>query len=367
MTAEPVTSAPRVHKGSPLKVWNSVGYDPHPAQRRFHASTARNRVIGAGRRFGKSQIGGHELDLEAIKTSYMLRQLEDMGHRREFWIVGPNYSDSEKEFRVHYNALKKIGAPFDKPGTYYSARGGDMQISLYNGLYMVKGMSAMHPEALVGEGLSGVIMAEAAKQKESTWSKYIRPTLADFKGWSIFSSTPEGKNWFYELWLAGQDPSNAAWFSMRAPAWLNPYVYPLGASDSKIATLRAAIAEGGFDWDALVGRLGIDGEIAQLVRDLTDATFNQEEAADFSEFAGRVFPDFDEETHVVDQPYNPAWETYACCDYGFTNPFVWLLIQIDPFGNVYVVDEMYERGLTIDEAAREMDARHLVPDGLIEF
>ncbi len=352
----------------PSEVFRSAGYKPHAGQVPYHASDARFRVASCGRRFGKSQMGGHELDLEALATKAHLAWLQETGNRREFWIVGPNYSDSEKEFRVHYNSLKRMGAPLDKPGTYNNPHGGDMRISMYNGLYLVEAKSAQHPESLVGEGLSGVIMAEAAKQNESTWSKYIRPTLADFKGWAQFTSTPEGKNWFYDLWNDGQDITNPDWDSWRAPAWLNPYVYPLGATHSQIATLRAALEDGGFNWRQLVKRLGIDPEIASLVRDLNDATFDQEIGADFNTMAGRVFSDFDEEVHVRDFQYNPSWETYAATDYGFTNPFVWLLIQIDPFGTVYVVDEYYVQGLTIDEIGWELKARpDLVPSGLIEF
>lgn len=352
---------------SPSAVFKATGYTPHPGQRAFHRSGVRNKVLAGGRRGGKSKSGAAELDLEAQKAGIMRHELKDKGIRREFWIVGPNYSDAEKEYRAHYNALKRIGAPFDKPGTYYSAHGGDMQISLFDGLYMVKGMSAAHPESLVGEGLAGVIMAEAAKQAESTWSKYIRPTLADFKGWSIHTSTPEGKNWFYDKWMDGNDPTNPDWASWRFPAWTNPYVYPLGATPGQINTLRAAIEDGGFDWEKLVARIGIDPEIASLVRDLNDETFNQEIGADFNEFAGRVFKDWDDEVHVGTFQYNPSWETYGAADYGFTNPFVWLVIQVDPFDNVYIYDEMYEPGLTIDEAAMEMSARGLVPPQLRKF
>lgn len=352
----------------PAEVFKAAGYKPHKGQLAYHACAARFRVASCGRRFGKSVMGGHELDLEAMATKSMVGMLEERGIRREFWIVGPNYSDSEKEFRVHYNSLKRMGFPLDKPGTYNNPHGGDMRISLYNGLYLVQAMSAQHPESLVGEGLSGVIMAEAAKQKESTWSKYIRPTLSDFRGWGQFTSTPEGKNWFYDLWNDGQDITNPDWESFRFPAWMNPNVYPMGAKDAHIRTLRAALEDGGFDWRELVKRLGVDPEVASLVRDLNDATFDQEIGADFNTMAGRVFSDWDEEIHVADFRFNPAWETYAATDYGFTNPFVWLLIQVDPFGGVWVVDEYYQRGLTIDEIGWELKARpDLVPDGLIEF
>ena len=74
--------------------------------------------------------------------------------------------------------------------------------------------------------------------------------------------------------------------------------------------------------------------------------FKQEIAADFTEYVGRVFQDFDEEIHVKNLDFNPDWETYAGVDYGFTNPSVWLLIQVSPFGDVHILDEVYERGLS---------------------
>jgi hypothetical protein len=348
-------------------VFKRARYSPHVAQKLFHASDARNRVVAAGRRLGKSEMGAGELDIEAFKTKRMLGFLEEFKMRREFWIVGPNYTDSEKEFRKHYNAMKAMGAPFDKPGTYYDAHSGDMQLSMYDGRYLVLGKSAAHPERLVGEGLSGVIMAEAAKQKERTWVKYVRPTLSDFRGWSIHTSTPEGKNWFYDLYMRGQDPNDVAWQSWRFGSWRNPHVYPGGASGAGLEMLRAAINDGKAITPTMRKKSGVDEEIIELMLDQSEETFNQETAALFTEFAGRVFKKFDDEYHVGDFTYNPAYKTYAAVDYGFTNPFVWLLIQEDPYGNVYVLDEIYESGLSIDDAARLIDSRGLCPGSLIEF
>jgi len=350
-------------------IWKAGRFKPHLHQAAVLMHSARNKVVSGGRRLGKSEIGAAELDAEVVKTKVILKWLEEHGKRREFWIVGPNYTDSEKEFRKHWDLIKRVGIPMDKPGSYYDAHAGDMQISLFKGKYIVLGKSAAKPERLVGEGLNGAIMAEAAKMKESTWSKYVRPTLADFNGWSIFASTPEGKNWFYELWKNGQDPTNHDWASWRIPSWMNPHVYPKSATDTSIATLRAALEEraNGFNFDALVKRLKMDPEVASLVRDLDEITFNQEIGASFEEFVGRVFKDFDEETHVSDLVYNPDWPLYAAVDYGFTNPFVWLLIQVDPFDNVYVIKEFYEKGLTIDDAARELIARGLAPQTMQGF
>lgn len=349
------------------EIFKGVGYKPHASQRKFHASTARNRVASCGRRFGKSKMGAGELAVEAVRTRFMQDFLEETGNRREYWIVGPEYTDSEKEYRALYNWLKKVDAPFDRPGTYYDAHSGDMQLSMYQGKFLVLGKSAAKPERLVGEGLSGVIMAEAAKQKERTWEKYIRPTLADFRGWSIHTSTPEGKNWFYDLWKKGQDPEEIEWDSWRFGSWRNPYVYPQGATAEGLQFIRNTLDD---PYGKLTQRLrndsGVDPEIISLMMDLGSEAFNQEIAADFTEFVGRVFKDFDEEVHVGDYFYNPNFRTYAASDYGFTDPFVWLLLQEDPYtGTIYVLDEIYQSYLTIDDAARLIRDRGL--DNVLEF
>ncbi len=349
------------------KVHKAVAFTPHPGQRQIANSTARHRVAACGRRFGKSYVGGHELAVEALHTRILLPQLISTDKRREFWIVGPNYSDAEKEFRVLYNDLSKLGAPFDKPGTYNNPHDGDMQISLYGGKFIVIAKSAQYPDRLVGEGLNGVIMAEAAKQRERTWTKFIRPMLADFNGWSLHTSTPEGKNWFYESWVRGQSEEYGDWESWRMPSWRNPHVYPAGATQKAIDTIRILKEQRVPVTDAVLAKLKIDFEIGAMVRDLTKETFNQEIAALFTEFAGRVFKDFDEETHVRDLQYDPSLPIYAASDYGFTNPFVWLLVQVDQLGTVYVLDEIYEAGLTIDEAARLIVERDMNPSALHEF
>lgn len=353
-----------------MPLYERIGWKPHDGQKKVICSFCRSKVVAAGRRFGKSEIGGHKLVQESLNTRLVKTKLEDLGKRREFWIVGPSYTDSEKEFRIMWNELKKMGLEeyFDKPGSYNDPVGGSMHLSMWEGLFQVHAKSEKHPDSLVGEGLSGAIFAEAAKLKERTYNKLIRPTLADFNGWSLFTSTPEGKNWFYELWKRGQDPTRPDWSSFRMPSWMNPYVYPMGASDAAIAQLHEMIRDRQVIDLSMYKKLGIDPEIGELAADLTQESFNQEIGADFTEFVGRVFKSFDEETHVGDFTYDPTWATYAAVDYGFTNPNVWLLIQVDPHNErVRVLDEVYESGLTAEEFAAEIIAKGLAPRDLRSF
>jgi hypothetical protein len=349
-------------------LWTQLNYEPHAGQQSIHASTARHKVASCGRRFGKSYIGGHEVVLEAIITRLMLPHLEHIGKRREFWIVGPNYTDAEKEFRYAYNGLKRIGAPFDRPGTYNDPHGGDMQISLYGGKFIVIAKSAQYPERLVGEGLNGVIMAEAAKIKPAVWTKFVRPMLADFNGWSLHTSTPEGRNWFYDNWDRGQSALEPDWQSWRMPSWINPVVYPTGASDDAVRALRRILdARQVAVTDQMMQDLGVDPEIGSLMRDMSPETFKAEIGAEFTSFVGRVYKGFDEETHVQDLVYDRSLPTYLATDFGFTNPFVALLIQVTPYNQVRVVKEYRDTQMTIEEHIAVMRSNRFVPESCHEL
>lgn len=311
------------------RIFSAIEYEPHSGQDLIHDAPERNKVASCGRRFGKSVSGGNELVVEALYTATVAEDLLAVGKRREFWIVGPEYSDAEKEFRQCYNVLESLEVPFDRPGTYYNAEAGQLDLSLWNGAFKLHGKSAKYPDTLVGEGLSGVILAEAAKLKERVWTKYIRPTLADVRGWSLMTSTPEGKNWFYRMWQRGQDPNDPTWASWRMPSWTNDVLFPEGRYDP---------------------------EIIDMSKDMSEERFNQEIGADFTEFVGRVFKDFDEETNVRDLDYDPRYPVYACCDYGWTNPFVWLVVQLDAWQNVYVLAEYRATRKDINDIAADLSA-----------
>jgi hypothetical protein len=350
-------------------VFRQCNWRAHKAQRAVLAAPNRMKAVSAGRRFGKSEIGGHDLVVEALATAPMEHYLKEQGYRREFWIVGPEYTDSEKEFRILWNTLTRLGVPFDKPGSYNDPIGGSLHMSLWRGSFIVHGKSAKHPETLVGEGLHGVVCAEAAKLKYRVWTKFVRPMLADYNGWASLVSTPEGKNWFYNMFGLGQDPNVEEWFSMRAPSWRNPYVYRSFTDDADVAYLQDMMEKTRTAPNVLARELGInvDAEVVSLLNDMTPESFNQEIGADFTEYVGRVFKDFDEEVHVTDLQFNPNWKTFACTDYGFTNPNVWLLLQVGPWNEIHVLAEVYKRGLTADEFAMEIVRANLVPFGLITF
>lgn len=333
------------------ETWRQLDYRPHSAQKKVHASTARHRVNAAGRRTGKSTGAGKELMVGALEAYANRSTLEELGIRHEEWIVGPNYTDSEKEFRVFYNDCKKQGFPFDRPGTYYTK--GEMSISLWDGNFILHGKSAAYPETLVGEGLHRVVMAEAAKMKESVWERFVRPMLADFGGESLWNTTPEGKNWFYDIWQAGLDPLNIEWESFRHPSWSNRRVFRKRTTRQGVTDMLDLIDAGHFT-PTILESMDVDPEIAAMAVDLTRAAFEQEIGCSFVQMAGRVFKNWDEEIHVADLSYRPDWPLWIATDYGYTHPNVALFIQMGPFGEIHVIGEYHRTHRTDTEFAEDV-------------
>jgi hypothetical protein len=97
--------------------------------------------------------------------------------------------------------------------------------------------------------------------------------------------------------------------------------------------------------------LGADPEIIAMYYDLGPLLFGQEVECSFTEYAGRVYYDYDEEVHVKNLDFNPDLPLYVATDYGYTNPNVALFIQVDPFGQVYIIGEYYQNMETDEEFA----------------
>jgi hypothetical protein len=316
---------------SKSKYYKKVGYRPHHGQRQFHNSRARFRVAPNGRRFGKTMMGSYEVEPAAFTVSKSINGGPQLG-----WICGPQYSDTEKEFKIVYDDFRKVGIDKEAIKFQNNSDNGSLHIVTSWGFELV-GKSAKHPESLVGDGLDFVLMVEAGRHKRNTWGQYIRPTLSDKKGWAAFTGVPEGKSensLLYALWARGNDPHFPNWESWRFPSWANNIIFPGGREDPEILEAEA---------------------------DLTEDEFNRQYGALFVDKVGAVMQEWDDEVHLCNQDYNPDWPLYLGIDYGFTNPFVVLFIQVDEWGNVYVIKERRFTQVDAWEVVRELKAEFGMP------
>lgn len=291
-------------------LFEKIDYIPHSiGQRDYHNSPSRFRVACCGRRYGKSLMAGHELTVKMFVPESIN------------WIVAPKYVLGEKEFRVVWRDFKKLGLQ-SRCKTHYNIDQGRMDIYFpdLDSSLVVK--SAERPDSLVGEGIDHVCMSEAAKHRRSTWEMYIRPALADKHGSADFPSTPQGFNWYKGLYDLGQEERLEEYSSWRFPSWENRVIFPGGRDDPEIKNTEEQVSE---------------------------MFFNQEIGAEFTSMEGMIYPEFREDIHVRSFNYNPAWKTWWALDFGYTDPFVCLDIQIDPMDRVWVWNEYQISGKTTYE------------------
>lgn len=318
-------SAPTLSK---TKLFTDVwGYTPHAGQYDLHMDRTRFKVVRCGRRWGKTMFGGHEM------ATRVLTPCPRTGGPTMGWVVGPNYVDAEKEFRIIYDDLRKLGVDKDAIRFQKNADSGSLHIVLSNGAEVV-GKSAQHPEKLVGEGLNWVLMVEAGRHKRVTWGQYIRPALSDKRGISVFSGVPEGKSensLLYHLYERGQSTRFINWSSWKRPSWTNDIIFPGGRTDPEI----------------------LEAEI-----DLTKDEFDRQYGAEFTEKTGIVMKEYDDDIHLGDFDYRPDWPLYMAVDYGFTNPFVVLFIQVGPFGEIRVLREFRRQQLDTMEVCADLKAEY---------
>lgn len=321
----------------------------HPGQEQFHASTARFRTSVWGRRAGKSLSGGTEI-------SPRLVSMHTDGYPHKIWIVAPNYDLGEREYRVVHHILTKLGIPttFDY---YTKGPGGRMAFATEWGTEVwVK--SAENPDkGLLGEGLSFVIMAEASRINRSVWEQYIEPALADRSGSAIFTSTPQGNNYLKVFNDRGQSDEYPEWDSFQFPSWVNPVRFKGGLRFELLEQSEHVpdLQPGDIvPWERVAARPDLkvrptEDSNANLInswKTLSRHYFWQEYGAQFRTMAGRIYPDFDPGYHVRKHEFirRPDVRNYRTIDYGTTNPFVCLDIQVDEHNNIHVWREWRRTG-----------------------
>lgn len=313
--------------------FDQTDYHPHDGQKLIHYDNTRHRILSNGRRWGKTLLGGKEAETMAFVKNFL-------GQPMQGWIIGPEYVDCEKEFRVVYDSLRKLG--IDQVSTKFlnNVESGSMRIHTKWG-FDLQCRSARHPESLVGEGLDFVLIVEAGRHHRKMFTEYVRPALSDKRGWSMMSGVPEIASdtallyWAYER---GQQASKTQWKSWRMPSWTNTVVFPGGRNDP---------------------------EILEAEDDLTEDEFRRQYGGEFVERIGRVMSQWDDDIHLVEGlDYDPRLPLYAAVDYGFTNDWVWLWIQVDPWGYVYIIGEERWNMMDTEEIADDMKSRRDANQGL---
>jgi predicted phage terminase large subunit-like protein len=155
--------------------------DLHSGQIEVIQALEEKRFIIAvcGRRWGKttlSLVAAVDQALKGLKV----------------WVIFPVYPQALESWLNLKSLVRQL------PEEYAETREVEKRIVLKNG-GSIQIKSANKPETLRGAGgISLIIFDEVAYQEKETWDT-VRPILSDSLGKALFISTPNGMNWFYEL------------------------------------------------------------------------------------------------------------------------------------------------------------------------
>lgn len=240
------------------------GRDGSGGQLEIAQHPARFKCVVCSRRWGKTHMG----------VALCVKGAADTGGI--YWWVTPTYKHARPGWRILKRLARQIpGARIHESERYVTLpNGGEVYIQ-----------SADDEGALRGEGLSGVVLDEAAQIAPDRWTLELRPALSDRLGWAVFIGTPQGEdNWFWQLYLSAEHRPN--WARWKYTAYEAPFV-PLD-------------------------------EIEDAKNEMSEQEWLQEYMADVAATSLRVYPMFNKETHRWGTDLPPFVQYVGGLDFGGT-------------------------------------------------
>lgn len=222
-------------------------------QGRIMTCGKRNRIVNAGRRFGKSFFSGYEMMMQAVNFP-----------GSEIMYVAPTLPMARDIMWRGW--LKK-----HVPDIYIEKKNEQMMIMEFKNGSVIQLKSADNEDSLRGTALDLLVLDEAAMYKNGDllWET-ISINLSDHMGRALIISTPKGYNWFYDLYQkAKYDPEyKDEWEA--------------------------------FQFTTLEGGNVRPEEIERKRRTMTKKMFDQEFNASFETMSNRIYYNFDRDLNSCD-------------------------------------------------------------------
>jgi phage terminase large subunit len=128
-----------------------------------------------------------------------------------YYYIFPTYSQAKK---VIWDSITNSGEKFldyIPPQIIESANSQEMKIRLINGS-LIQLVGSDNVDSLVGTNPQGCVFSEYALQDPRAY-QFLRPILVANDGWSLFISTPRGKNHLFTLYEIARN--NPEWFCLK--------------------------------------------------------------------------------------------------------------------------------------------------------
>lgn len=335
-----------------------IDYTPHPAQRLFHDSPARVKVLVCGARFGKDRACIQEF----IKLfAEMLSENRPSSNvpRVLGWLVAPSFPLARqlwREMKEYFPREWIIGKPNEADLKIETVGGGIIEVK-----------SGSDPDSLVAVGADVVVLSEFSRvaKKEEVWAYIFGRTSSPNRGPGgkggviLINSTPKGKDMFYDMYRWGQskDPAYEDWESWQFPTTANPHFNP-----KHLEIARKSMPDRLFRQEFLAEFLSDSGDVFIGIDDISTgeiqqpepgiayfAAFDPAEKGDFSCFGIRNSRG--EQVYIkrwTGVPYSvqiPEVE-YYCKKYNHAP----VTVDCTAAGSSTIVQQLIQRGVTAMEA-----------------
>lgn len=309
----------------------NTGEKVHKKQMAFHKCPKRNRWVFGGNRCGKTECG-------AVEAVWMARGIHPYRQNRENvfgWVVSVTYEvqrDVAQNKILHYLDPSWIEDIVMQKGSKDSPTSGIIDVivvrNIFGGLSRIGFKSVEQGrEKFQGASLDFVWFDE--EPPKDIYDE-CRMRVFDKKGDIFGTMTPlSGRTWVYEEIYLNKYDNKEVWYEQME--WSdNPYL-----DEEEIKSLTSGMSEESLD-SRRYGRFTGEG--------------------------GLVYPEFDENVHVID-PFDipPEWQDVISIDPGLKNPLSAHFYCADNDGNVYVVAEHYAKEKDVDWHAKRIKE---IADGL---
>ena len=291
-----------------------IEYTPRPLQIELHQMLDANRfnVLVCHRRFGKTVCAINHL---------LKRAIEEQKPNPRLAYLAPTYRQAKN---VAWDYLKQFSEKI--PGTKYHET--ELRCDLPNGA-RISLLGAENPNSLRGIYLDMAVMDEVADMPESIFPEVIRPALSDRKGSCVFIGTPQGHNYFHDLWEAAASTEGWARKMYRA-------------SETKIVD---------------------DDELAAARATMTEDQYNQEfECSWVANVPGSVYgkelQDADDAGRITSVPYIRDHRVDTYWDLGMHDYTAIWFVQNVGRGDIHVIDFYQNQGEGLPHYARVLDEKN---------
>lgn len=289
---------------------------------------------------------------KARKTTCMVNELAYFAMTDERGLTYPYFAPFRRQAKniVWDDHVARILRLCNQFGIKYQINLSELTIKFPNySKLQIDGLDNAEAHRGKSDWGGGAIDEAASTRLKYVWEEIIRPNLQVHKAWWIFGGTPKGYDYFYQLAKLG-DHENV----------IDDTPYP---KDKLFMSFHATSYDNPFN----------DPEWLESTKQTTNPDyFRREYLAEFTRFSGLVYPEFNEQDHVLwfDHEFNEHGDYYFGLDFAVRGYTAALVGKVLTNGHIYILDEYKEQGETAQthiEKIKEMFLKYADLDKFLGF